>query len=68
MDEYILASVLFPRDNNMGQAKVVGRMHGRDGIPLAMWCSNPIMDTQDYHVEFPDGSTATYAANVIAKN
>jgi hypothetical protein len=68
MDEYISASVLLPRGDDVVRAKVVGRKHGRDGNPLGMRYSNPILDTREYQVEFPDGSTATYAANVIAEN
>ncbi|KAI2490439.1 Reverse transcriptase (RNA-dependent DNA polymerase) [Fragilaria crotonensis] len=68
MDEYISASVLLPRGEDVVRAKVIGRMHGRDGTPLGMRHSNPILDTREYQVEFPDGSTATYAANVIAEN
>ncbi len=30
--------------------------------------ANPILDTRLYEVEFPDGSEATYSANVIAEN
>jgi hypothetical protein len=43
-------------------------MYGKDGNPLGMRHSNPILDTREYRVEFPDGSTATCAANVIDKN
>jgi hypothetical protein len=68
MDKYISASVLLPRGDDVVRAKVVGRKHGRDGNPLGMRHSNPILDTREYQLEFPDGSTATYAANVIAEN
>jgi hypothetical protein len=68
MDEYISASVLLPRGEDVVRAKVVGRKHGRDGNPLRMRHLNPNLDTREYQVEFPDGSTATYAANVIAEN
>ena len=30
--------------------------------------TNPILDTRTYEVEFPDGETAEYTANVIAEN
>jgi hypothetical protein len=30
--------------------------------------SNPILDTRTYNVEFPDGRSEEYTANVIAKN
>ena len=68
MDEYISASVLLPRGEDVVRAKVVGRKHGRDGNPLRMRHLNPNLDTQEHQIEFPDGSTATYAANVIAEN
>jgi hypothetical protein len=68
MDKYISASVLLPRGEDVVRAKVVGGMHGRDGNSLGMRHSNPILDTREYQVEFPDGSTAAYAANVIAEN
>jgi hypothetical protein len=68
VDEYISASVLLPRGEDVVRAKVVGRTHGRDGNPLGVRHSNPILDTREYQVEFPDGSTATYTANVIAEN
>ena len=29
---------------------------------------NPILDTRTYEVEFPDGQTAKYSANIIAEN
>jgi hypothetical protein len=68
MSEYISASELLPRSEDVVRAKVVGQMHGRDGNPLGMRHSNPILDTRKFQVEFPDGSTVTYAANVIAKS
>ena len=30
--------------------------------------ANPILDTRTYEVEFPDGQTAKYSANIIAEN
>jgi hypothetical protein len=68
MDEYISASVLLPHGEDVVQAKVIGRMYGRDSNPLGTQHSNPILDTREYQVEFQDGSTATYAANVVVEN
>jgi len=39
-----------------------------DGNPIGVRNNNPILDTREYEVEMPDGSTAAYAANVIAEN
>jgi hypothetical protein len=57
------------RGKDAVQAKVVVRMHRRDGNPVGMRHSNPILDTLEYQVEFWVRSTAaTYAANVITEN
>ena len=29
---------------------------------------NPLLDSREYEVEFPDGATDTFTANLIAKN
>ena len=42
------------RDNN-------GKLHGKADI-------NPILDTRTYEVEFPDGRTAEFSANVISEH
>jgi hypothetical protein len=65
MDEYITASVLLPRGEYVVQAKVVGRKGTVTHWTCGVKHSNPILDTRDYQVEFPDGLTATYATNLI---
>ena len=41
---------------------------GEDGNPIGIRHVNPILDTREYEVLLSDGSTAEYAANVIAEN
>ena len=46
---------------------MVSRKHDRDGSPVGKPATNPLLDTREYMVEFVDGSTHAYAANVIAE-
>ena len=63
------AEVLLPQDGkNMRSAKVVGRASDRDGMPIGEFNENPILNTRQYDVMFPDGTTQQYSANVIAEN
>jgi hypothetical protein len=48
--------------------RVVKRSKGISGNPICCPHSNPFFDTREYNVEFTDGTTEKYAANVIAEN
>jgi hypothetical protein len=48
--------------------KVTGRKRGLDGMARGKESANPILDTRNYNVEFPDGRSEEYTANVIAEN
>lgn len=67
-DQYIAAHVLLPRGDSVLKAKVVARSKDGDGNPVGRRNANPILDTREYEVEFPDGATEVYTANVIAQN
>lgn len=67
MDEYISAEVLLPRDGEMIKGTVVARTKTDDGIALGKRNQNPILDTREYEVVFPDGSTEIFTANTIAE-
>ena len=43
-------------------------LHVGDGNLIGKSNDNPILDTREYIVEFPDGREAEYAANQIAVN
>jgi hypothetical protein len=49
-------------------AKVTSRQKDPEGNLIRKAAAHPILDTREYVVEFPGGSEAEYAANIIAKN
>ena len=51
----------------MKSAKVVDHAKDADGSVIVTYDDNPHLNTMLYNVEFPDGETWEYAANVIAK-
>ena len=67
-DAYLTASVLLPCGGELLKAKVFGQKRDADGNPVGQACSNPILDTHEYKVEFTDGSREIYMANLIAEN
>ena len=68
-DTYLNAELLLPDSgDNVVRARVVKRAKGEDGNPIGLHHKNPLFDTRAYTVEFPDGSTAEYQANIIAEN
>ena len=50
------------------RGRVVKRSKGIGGEPIGRANANPFFDTREYEVEFTDGTTEKYAANVIADN
>jgi len=66
-DKYISAKVRLPKDGQEVIAKVIARKRDHDGNPIGRSHANPILDTRLYQVIFPDGETAEYSANIIAK-
>ena len=67
-DQYLTAEVLLPHGGEAKKARVINRKRDKDGLPVGKHHSNPLLDTRMYEVEFPDGSTEAYTANMIAEN
>ena len=67
-DQYLGAELLLPQGDEMIARRVIKRARGQDGNPIGIRNSNPLLDTREYVVEFSDGSTAEYGANIIAEN
>ena len=67
-DEYLTTEVLLPSMGTLTKAKVTGRKRDVDGNPIGKRHSNPMLDTREYEVEFPDGATDVFTANIIAEN
>ena len=66
-DQYLAADVLLDRAGELVRGRVVGRKRDADGNPIGIRNPNPMLDTREYDVEFPDGSIETYTANIIAE-
>jgi hypothetical protein len=63
-DEYILAQVQLPRDDELKLGTVIRRAKDGDDNPKGKHNQNPLLDTRIYEVEFSDGQVLEYAANV----
>jgi hypothetical protein len=66
-DKYISALVILPSQDTHLLGTVTARKRDSHGTPIGTANNNPILDTRIYEVTFPDGHTAEFAANVIAK-
>ncbi len=60
MDEYLTAELLLPRGGEIVKARGIKRQRDGDRTRLGRRNSNPILDTRQYKVEFPDGSLDTF--------
>jgi hypothetical protein len=67
-DEYVGAQVQLPHGNAVSSGRVRGRKRNADGSLTGVKHQNPIMDTRQYEVVFPDGTISEYGANVIAES
>jgi hypothetical protein len=67
-DEYLLAQVNLPVGDTFRKGKVIRRKRDSNGRPLGVRNTNPLLDSREYEVHFPDGSTQSYLANTIAEN
>ena len=68
LDKYLNAELIFDvGTGNERKGRVVKRAKGTTGEPIGRAHSNPLFDTREYVVEFTDGSTENYFANVIAE-
>jgi hypothetical protein len=67
-DEYVGAEVFLPTENDMVRARVLHRVRDGDNRPIGIRHHNPMLDSQEYELEFADGSKARANANLIAEN
>ena len=68
MDNYVGAEVNLPIAGVLRAGKVKRRARDEEGNVFGRKHNNPILDTRQYEVEFPDGQVHEYTANVIAEN
>jgi hypothetical protein len=67
-DQYVGAHVRVPIGNEIKSGKVIRRKRELDGTLRGRANANPMLDTRNYEIEFPDGRSDEYTANVIAEN
>lgn len=67
-DRYLTASILLNRGGESLRGVVKARAKDEHGNPKGVSHSNPLLDTREYEVEFPDGSIDVLTANAIAEN
>jgi hypothetical protein len=66
--QYVGAHVRVPIGDEIRSGKVVWRKREPDGTVRGRSNANPMLDTRTYEIEFPDGRSDEYTANVIAEN
>jgi hypothetical protein len=66
--QYVGASVNVPIGNEIRTGKVTGRKREVDGTLAGTANTNPMLDTRNYVVDFPDCRSDEYTANIIAQN
>jgi hypothetical protein len=67
-DQYVGAHVRVPVGNEIKSGRVTRRKHDLDGTMRGRENANPMLDTRNYEIQFPDGRSDEYTANVIAEN
>ena len=67
-DKMIQLEVLLPHGEGLQVAKVVRRTLDENGKLVGSYSDNFILNSLLYEVEFTDGTTKPYAANMIAQN
>ncbi|MCK7497545.1 MAG: hypothetical protein MZW92_47270 [Comamonadaceae bacterium] len=67
-DQYLTASVLMDRGGEGMLGTVKSRKRDSEGNPVGRSNTNPLLDTREYEVEFPDGSIDVLTANTIAES
>jgi hypothetical protein len=67
-DQYVSAQVRVPIGGEIHYGKVMRRKRELDGTWKGRANANPMLDSRTYEIEFPDGRSDEYTANVIAEN
>jgi hypothetical protein len=67
-DQYVGAHVRVPIGDDIRSGKLVQRKRELDHTARGRANANSMLDTRTYEIEFPDGRSDEYTANVIAEN
>ena len=66
-DKYIGAEINLNRGGQVLHGKVIGWKRNSAGNLVSRGANNPLLDTREYEVEFIDGSTEAYTANIVTE-
>jgi hypothetical protein len=67
-DNYLSAEIMLPLGGTMVKGRIAAHKRDRDGNPIGLANSNPILDTRSYIVHFDDGDQTKLTANMIAES
>jgi hypothetical protein len=67
-DQYVGAQVRVPIGGDIHSGKVIRHKRELDGTWKGRVNANSMLDSRTYKIEFPDGRSDEYTANVIAEN
>jgi hypothetical protein len=67
-DQYVGAHVRVPIEDEIRSGKVVRRKRELYGTVRGRANANSMLDTRTYEIDFPDGRSNEYTANMIAEN
>lgn len=67
-DQYLSANILIERLGDAMRGTVKRRARDAHGLPIGIPNSNPILDSREYEVEYPDGTVDILTANTIAES
>jgi hypothetical protein len=67
-DQYVGAHGRVPIGNEIKSVKSIRRKRELDGTVRGRANANPMLDTRNYEIQFPDDRSDEYTANVIAEN
>jgi hypothetical protein len=67
-DQYVGAQVRVPIGGEIRSGKVMRRKPELDGTCKGRANANSMMDSRTYEIEFPEGRSDEYTANVISEN
>jgi hypothetical protein len=67
-DQYLTANIMVERQGQATRGTVMRRAKDAHSLPIGKAHPNPILDTREWEVEYPDGSMDVLTANTIAES
>ena len=67
-DNLISAKIPLQHKGEIQQGEIVNRKRDSSGLLIGTHHINPIMDSREYQVQFPDGSYSDYSANILLES